>query len=232
MKLIINGFFDNPSLNQVFINILQEFNVSKCYAFTCFDPKTLDLPFLTDIVFYDFQQAITGNYDDVTWNDITPLDANIISDMTSCEVTVLKMMDRLSTVLPTYEERKRMYLRHLRYWNHIITNENISLFLAGNIPHEIYDFIIYRLCKLKNIPTLCISHSAIDGVSFITEDWNKEPSESIAKIYKQIISQQPNKIVLSERFINHYIRQTSKEKDPIPWYMDSISHTPFIIKDL
>lgn len=232
MRIIINGFFDNASLNQAFMKILKEFNISKCYTFTCFNSHiTSSIQQVTDATCYDFYQTIMGDYANANWNEITPLDENIISKMTDCEVVVLKMMDRLSVIPLTYEERKRIYLRHLRYWNHIITKENIDLFLASGIPHEIYDFIIYKLCKLKNISTLLIAQSAINGVCFVVEDFEKEPSQSLAVTYKQIISQQPKEVFLSDRFRNHYISQTSKEEDPVPWYMNSSSNTPLATKD-
>lgn len=221
MKVIINGFFENPSVNKAFVNLLNNFDVSKCHAFTCIDTLILKEHLPIDINFHDFHQTILGKYTNINWNEIMPLDEYLIYKMTDCESIVLKMMDRLSVVMTSYTERKRMYLKHLRYWNHIITKENIDLFLASGIPHEIYDFIIYKLCKLKNIPTIIITQSAIDGVSFISEDLEKEPSQSIAKDYIEIINNPPEEITLSERFRNHYITQISLEKDPVPWYMDS-----------
>jgi len=234
MRIIINGFFDNASFNQAFIKIVKEFNISKCYTFTFNSHITLIMQQVKDATCYDFYQTIMGDYADADWNKITPLDENIIYKMTDCEIIVLKMMDRLHIIPPiplTYEERRRIYLRHLRYWNHIITKENIDLFLASGIPHEIYDFIIYKLCKLKNISTLLITQSAINGVCFVVEDFEKEPSQSLAITYKQIISQQPKEIFLSDRFRNHYISQISKEEDPVPWYMNSSPNTPLATKD-
>ena len=226
MRLIINGFFDNPSLNQAFVKIIQQFPIKKCHVFTHLDEMTRDsfrmgIKSQKNIDFHDFQQTITGTYSNINWSEVTPLDEALIYKMVNCETVVLKMMDRLSSDSVTYEERKRLYLRHLRYWNHIITQENIDLFIATGIPHEIYDFIIYSLCNLKNIPSLLITHSPIDGVVFISNDWEQEPAKSITKTYNQIINEKPEKIYLSERFRDHYIRQISQEKDPIPWYMAS-----------
>jgi hypothetical protein len=224
MTLIINGFFDNPSLNQAYIQVIQEFAIQECLIFSNLSDTELHYLQTTinsKINFYDFQQTISGDYTYVNWSKITPLDEETIYKMSNCEAVVLKMMDRLSSVPITYEERKRLYLRHLRYWNHITLHENIDLFLNSNIPHEIYDFIIYTLCKLKNIPCLLTTYSPIDGVIFISDDWEKEPATSIAKNYNQIISQNPERILLSERFRNHLTRQISLEEDPVPWYMAS-----------
>ena len=182
MRLIINGFFDNPSLNQALVKIIQQFPIKKCHVFTHLDEMTRDsfrmgIKSQKNIDFHYFQQTVTGTYSNINWSEVTPLDEALIYKMVNCETVVLKMMDRLSSDSVTYEERKRLYLRHLRYWNHIITQENIDLFIATGIPHEIYDFIIYSLCNLKNIPSLLITHSPIDGVLFISNDWEQEPAK-------------------------------------------------------
>jgi len=224
MRLIINGFFEGCALNQVYIQVIEEFSAEKCHIFTNLDSATRNLlqtRFMSRINFYDFLETITGNYSYVNWSEITPLDEETIYKMTECETVVLKMMDRLSIDSVPYEQRKRLYLRHLRYWNHIILNENIDLFLNAGIPHEIYDFTIYSLCRLRSIPCLFFTYSPIDGTIFISDNWEKEPATSIAKTYNQIISQKPEKIYLSDSFRNHYNRQISSDQDPIPWYMDS-----------
>lgn len=231
MKLIINGFYNNPSLNQSFINIMKDFQASQCHIFTDGNIPTLNLPSPVNITFHDHQQMILGSYVNINWHEIKPLDEEIIFKMTKYESLVLRMMERISSELLTYDTRKRMYLRHLRYWNYILDKEDINLFLASGIPHEVYDYIIYCLCKLKNIPTLLIIQSSIDGVVFVSKDW-EEPAMEIAKTYEQILKQQPEQIQLSDLFRKHYIRQTSKESDPIPWYMDKMSNVPIVIKDL
>jgi len=224
MRLIINGFFESHILNQVYIKVIEKFSIEKCHIFTNLGNTARNLlqaEIKSQVNFYDFQETITGSYSYVNWSEITPLDEATICKMAECETLVLKMMDRLSIDSVSYEERKRLYLRHLRYWNHIILHENIDLFLNGGIPHEIYDFIIYSLCRLRNIPCLFFINSPINGVVFISNDWEKEPATSVAETYNQIISQRPEKIYLSDRFRHHYDIQTSPSEDPIPWYMDS-----------
>lgn len=227
MKIIFNGFFYNPSLNQSLIKIIEEFKFSKCHTFACADSQPENFPSHTNVVVYDYHEIAKGEYSNVEWSKITPLDENIISKMRDCESIVLKMMDRLR--LDNYEERKYLYLKHLRYWHHVLKEDSIGLFLASGIPHEVYDFIIYKLCKLKNIPTLLITYSTINGVSFISTDLDTEPALEIVKAYQEIMSQQPTEVVLSERFREHYDFQTCKEKDPIPWYTEDIPQ--FVVQD-
>ena len=114
-------------------------------------------------------------YDGVQWSNLPPLDQILLYELRHCESIFLKMADRL---LPgsTYQERKDHYLRHIRYWNWRIS-DNLDLAIFQNVPHEGFDFIIYSICKLRNIKTLCfytlpIRPSKVYLVSYMTDIFN------------------------------------------------------------
>ena len=55
--------------------------------------------------------------------------------------------------IPKWE--KRIILnRQISYWDDVLTNNKIDLFIGSNLPHEIHDYVINRLCILRSIPTL------------------------------------------------------------------------------
>jgi len=231
MNLIINGFYNNPSLNKVFAEVANQLQPKKCIVFTDRAKECKNLLKSVDTDIYNHDQMISASYPSVNWTKIKPLDAEIILQMTECESNVLKMMDRLTAEPLTYDQRKTIYLKHLRYWNHLLDNKSINLSLYSNIPHEVYDYIIYCLCKAKNIPTLMTIQSSIDGIIFIAKDW-EEPARDVLKAYQELSKMECEFIQLSDVSNNHYIRQISKTDDPIPWYMNTMSNKPLVIKEL
>ncbi|MCH8904446.1 MAG: hypothetical protein IIA45_11085 [Bacteroidetes bacterium] len=60
----------------------------------------------------------------------------------------------------SYAERKRIYLRHLRFWNNFVENNRIDLFVWSHVPHVTYDYVIYSLAKRKHIPTVMLAQGA------------------------------------------------------------------------
>ncbi|MDA8709144.1 hypothetical protein N9M61_01395 [Gammaproteobacteria bacterium] len=100
------------------------------------------------------------SYDQASYNKINidldrfiPLDSKIIKSMRECEAIFLKMADRF---LPHagYQERKDLYLQYLKIWNNLI-DEEFDFAIFHNVPHEGFDYIIYKICELKKIKTFC-----------------------------------------------------------------------------
>ncbi len=89
----------------------------------------------------------------VEFSELPPIDSNILYDFIHCEIIFLKMADRLLP-LGSYQQRKDEYIKHLRFWNHKITRD-LDFAIFQNIPHEGFDFVIYSICKARNIKTLC-----------------------------------------------------------------------------
>ena len=46
------------------------------------------------------------------------------------------------------------FYKQLRYWDYILKKEKINLFVSDNIPHDGFDYIIYIICKYRNIRTI------------------------------------------------------------------------------
>lgn len=111
--------------------------------------------------------------DQVDWNALLPLDEELIEKMRPCEAVTLEMFSRLETDgrFLSYGDRKREYLRLLRYWNDLTQRDHIRLFLSYTVPHFPPDYVLYCLCKLKNIPVvLCSPGDPLQDVLFLHED--------------------------------------------------------------
>lgn len=112
-----------------------------------------------------------GLYPDADPAELLPLDEGLLERMRECEAIFMHMMARLEqTRIISYEERRQTYLWHLRYWNDFLEKQQINLLLAGILPHEIPDYIIYCLCKEKKIPTWIFHATTIRDTATLFSD--------------------------------------------------------------
>lgn len=210
MNIIINGFSEEVH-SPIILNILDTFKVNYCQMiYNNYEINTSPV----ETIFHSAAKITQGDYG-VDWNELKPLDEELIESMSGCEQIVLKMMDRV--LIPLYSDRKRLYLKHLRYWNHVINNKKIDLFLSSSPPHEVYDYVIYSLCKLKNIPTISLFQIMASDVVIIMDDWEKIIPE-IKEKYQQLLdyfkSTPESEIQLSGGLKNEFDYLSSKNQSP------------------
>lgn len=218
--VIINGFHDKQFL-PVITKLLRRFNVRSAHII--YDEYKADIPDGCGVTFHTWEGLNwSANYA-VDWNRLKPLDAELIDKMRDCEVVFLKMADRLESRRKySYQERKNLYLKHLRYWNHILEKGDIDLFLSSNIPHETFDYVIFCLCKIKGVATLILYQSQINDTVLVMEDW-KQPVINGAVTYNNLLSGYKNggevEANLPDRFRVDYELHTTIKNDPSPFYM-------------
>ena len=181
MRMIVNGF-DDPIHIPVISAILKKFNVVSCYLIC--STHEIKMKISTKMSLLNAASLSLGNYN-VNWNKLKPLDEELIESMSSCETVVLRMMDRHMQIM-SYDERKRLYLKHLRYWNHVLDKNKIDLFLSSAPPHEVYDYIIYSLCKLRKIPTISLFQIMDSDVVIVMDDW-QNINPDIEKKYQNLL---------------------------------------------
>lgn len=187
MNIILKGFDDSMS------KILTESMVKGLSIETCISigDKPEQLPDLGDAehIWMSADLLRKGQYPDVDWNAVPPLDEELIESMRECEATFLTMVGRYGIYkdIP-YDERKRQYYRHLRYWNYILDEQSIDIFILRGPPHQCYDLVIYELCKQKDIRTISICPFHAVGSVTVEENW-KEIGCSIGKRYTELLEE-------------------------------------------
>ena len=108
----------------------------------------------------DYHKAMSGVYPQET---LEPLDQEILDQLAPYWFVAFKMMDRHSPeTIYSYQTRVDMLLEHVKYWETILTQNKVDCFISNNYPHEVYDYIIYALCKSKGIKTLFFDQIQID----------------------------------------------------------------------
>ena len=228
MNLFVDAFHEKAQ-HAILNNILRKFKIKNCYiTYNEFKIEKKYIPSFTKAYFYNvrkinrFGPNITGK------TQITPLDGKILKSLVECEIIFLRMMDRYhyKTENLNYNFRKIFYLNHVRYWNHILENKQIDLAIFGNIPHGAYNYIIFHLCKLKNIPTVILFQTHVED-SILFFDNFEEPSFQLKKVYNKLCKELENtsesEIQLSDRFEYHLKRQMDQFQDPTPFYMNNPS---------
>ncbi len=218
MNIIINGFH-HPRQIELIGRIVGHFDVN--YLLHLCDPRYVYDNQINERLQIDnlaFFSAGSGKY---PINNYEPIDEAIIEKMACYESVVLKMMDRLEYYEKReypYKERKDLYLCHLRYWHSILLDKKIDLYIGTNIPHEVYDYVLYGLAKIYDIPTYFFFQSQINDLIHPMTNWEdnclKIPAE-----YARLKSFSTPVI-----FDNIVEKEWKYQKnDSIPFYMNSNS---------
>ena len=158
--------------------------------------------------------ASTADYEKVIDLNLLPaLSKNLMEKMLPYESMAIKLsMRETNFPISDYEEKKREYHKHLRFWNYIINKYGFNLIFFGESPIESYLYVIYGLAKIHNIPVLMCNQTNIFGVrpyghSIMTI------GENIGEYYENVAkNMDPNECVLTggvkdyfDRFCNGFL---------------------------
>ncbi len=167
-----------------------------------------------------------GCYSDADLSACAPLDEAIIENMRHYEAVFMDMVDRYADKMKNflvsddvpYAERKRIYYANLRYWNHMLESKKIDLVVMNHEPHQCYDYVLYGLCKMKNIPVLYLARVYTIDTVFVVADWEDPAPElqnALEKIRKEYAdSRKP--VELSKNYEAYF--ELFRNKQPAPWY--------------
>lgn len=101
----------------------------------------------------DYDMCAHARYD--KYYDLNELDAlseETITAMSEYEVIAMQLLGReYNFDVFTLGECKRLYLLHLRFWNHLFNHEHVNFIVLADNPHHTHDYIIYGLGKTRNI---------------------------------------------------------------------------------
>lgn len=121
---------------------------------------------------FQFSKCIAANYE---LNKCSAIGSDLLDKLSYCEVNYLKMIGRLDyRDEMSYEDRKYHFLRQVIFWNHTIDRLHPTHVVFFNFPHEMYDYVIYNLCKIKGIRTLIFDDfNVIPDTLFLIESIEK-----------------------------------------------------------
>ena len=85
--------------------------------------------------------------------DSKPIDINELERLYECESIYLKMIERISfeNSLDSYNNRLAFYNKNLNFWYNFLIQNNINLVFTAVIPHVGFDYLVYNICKIRDI---------------------------------------------------------------------------------
>ena len=175
---------------------------------------------------YSYEDMVRAEYNNYLYAKVCPpVDKDLIDNMKGYEPEIIKMMERFSRMHDfalDYDSRIRMYHSHIRYWNYLLDRANMGVAVFINVPHEVYDYIIYCLCKVKNIPTAISYPGHPSGYRYFFHDIKLHCSELIQTyqhLRKDYESLSIDEIVLPEDFQKAFELYSDCKSDKTPYYM-------------
>lgn len=129
------------------------------------------------------------HYEGVDWDTLAPIDEELMEQLRDTEAIFMDAIARIEWKRSiSYAARKRWYIRHVQFWNDYLTRNKINLYLSAWIPHELPDILLYRLCRLRGIPTLYFHTSLVRDISFAEHAW-EDPAPRLRDRYQELLQQ-------------------------------------------
>ena len=93
------------------------------------------------------------------------IDVDFVRQFASEELQAIKMMDRLDFDQRSFNfmERQRHFRNLVRSWMAVIEMYKPDLVVAPVMPHRVYDYVLYLLCKYVGIPYIMFDHTPFQG---------------------------------------------------------------------
>lgn len=138
------------------------------------------------------------------WEALLPFKP-VIFDMT-CRTYHMHML--------SYEEMDMLYIKHVRFWNHILEQDQIQFCFFTVVPHTAWEYTIYALAKIKKIPILMIDgHWIPELCSVATDISNLGSSASVCYNKYDAIGMDKVAQAFYDKISGQHLVFTSKEKE-------------------
>lgn len=174
-------------------------------------------------IFHTTLDAIRGipaaNFDA---SDFLPPSSDLIKEMLECESTVLTMMNRMDFNRMPYAQRKNLYYKYLQYWDGSLKKLKPDAIVFSEVPHAVYNFVIYSLAKKYGIPTIMPAASTLWGWQYLLRDYNKNDQRLLSE-YKKIENEKHTADDLRPELRDYYKKMTNPRHDATPILMKEFS---------
>lgn len=100
-------------------------------------------------------------------------------------------MRPFNTHFYNYFEMDLIYSHSVRFWNYILDADDINMFFATVAPHSVWEYVIYGLCKVKNIPVLIVDETWMQGLGTVFTDLEHN-GINVKKCYEKYDVIEPN----------------------------------------
>ncbi|MDH3975352.1 MAG: hypothetical protein OEV42_13810 [Deltaproteobacteria bacterium] len=177
------------------------------------------------VIYHDSFAAMRGVPSDEFKGYTLPcLNGNLLKELSFNESVALGMMNRMDPHKSfSYQDRIRLYHSQLRYWLCVLNHFSPDIVVFPYIPHVVFDYILYVLCKRENIKTVIFQTTPAFNNSLIFPLESFETQTTAELLFKSYLSsdKSPN-VQLSKIAEDYLIKLKGDYSQAIPFYADNV----------
>ena len=197
-KILFCGF--HYHVNSKFIKrFVQEFNIGSYLTITVNPQSKINY----DYNFYKFGDSLKY----IDWNSKPEIDLNLLASISQEKYIAIEMLSRINPKM-NFRDRESYFLKQLRFWDYTIKEQNITLFISDNIPHDGFDYIIFIICKYHKIKTIMFHELPTRPKRHLSMHVTENINEIGADIFNKYLDLRNNKNIseknLSPRMQNYF----------------------------
>ena len=204
-KVIYSGFSEEFWLDVV-DNLRGAFGWSPCYWVGSSKTEQQVISRFPEITFHDATNAVKGVPPAAYVSKrLNVIDKPLLDGLAQCEIQSINMMDRMDALGSfTYHDRLRHYYNLLRYWTTVLDDLNPDIVIFKEIPHLVYDYVLYEICKLKGVKTIMFQISNLRRIWILMDSIYGE--NEVMKEYKALLRKRPNSPITLSAPSEQYIK--------------------------
>lgn len=153
----------------------------------------------------------SANYNNICDMEMLPeVPEQIMLGMAKYESTALNMTCRNYHMhIMYYDEMYKEYLEHVKFWNWILDKDKIEFVFLITVPHHVWEYVLYSLAKVKNIPVLLEMGTGISGLNEVGTSIETK-GQNVKKYYDL------NKECKMDENVQNYFNQVLESRSYIP----------------
>ena len=150
----------------------------------------------------------------------SPLDKPLLSSLSEYESIFLKMMDRENyNGSLSYFERISVYHNQIMYWKGVLEHFRPDVVVYRIAPHEVYDYALYALSRIMDIPTIMFERTSLPGFIYPVRSF-EEGSEIIRREYtKELAKDNKNEVSLTPETSSHLENLSKTYAEAMPFHL-------------
>ncbi len=168
MRVIYNTCFADPWL-KVAQKLQKKHGFEPIYwnGYEDDNSKELVKEYFPDAIYHPYYDAWKGIFPEPIEKEYskTYLDIDFLIKFAHYEQQALLMMNRMDDLRYSFNllERKRHYIKLVKHWTAVIKLLKPDVVISPIVPHRVYDYVLYLLCKYHNIKYITFRNSAFKG---------------------------------------------------------------------
>ncbi|MFA5133310.1 MAG: hypothetical protein WC459_00660 [Patescibacteria group bacterium] len=184
-----------------------------------FEKASQDKKTFPNTIFHNQFDAVRGMAPEgIDDSKFYPPSSKLIEEMLECESISLTMMNRIDFSNSPLSQKKHMYYKYLQYWNGVLDFLKPDAIVLSEIPHVVYNYILYALAKKRGIPTFMPAvATGFIGWHVMVRD-HKNFAEDILKEYEKISNEYHTIEDLSSDMRHFYKKWSDSKADATPLF--------------